>query len=544
MSLSLRVRLSVMMFLEYFIWGAWYVTIGAYVGQRLNFTPAQIGNIYNCTALAAILSPLLVGMVADRFFATERVLAFLHLAGGAFLLAAANAEKYGVFYPLLLAHTLCYMPTLALTNSLSFHHIRDAGKDFPLIRVLGTISWIIAGWTINLLGGEAMTTPKPLYIAAVVSFLMGLYSLTLPHTPPPKAGEHVSWKQALGLDALSLMKDRSFAVFVVGAFLFCIPLTFYFSFVPVYLTQLSISNIPAKMTMGQMSEIFFLLVMPFFFKRLGVKKMLLLGMLAWGTRYILFAGGTNPVVGVGMHADQVVGALTLVGLLYLGIVLHGLCYDFFFVTAYIYTDKKAPEKIRGQAQGFIALVTLGLGMYVGATVSGRVVGAFSFPRVEPKQFEAVADPHAWGVGNYARWIENGEQRFGQTLFLALSKEDLPDRVWAARDLKNDNHVSVLLQAPPAKEGTEVREFSPAKLAEGMEPPFAVVEAMAKGPGGYRFTGRILARPLSELSRPMHRWRTIWLIPAVGSFVIMVLFAAAFRETNGSDSNKREESSVE
>jgi nucleoside transporter len=343
MNTSIRIRLSVMMFLQYFIWGAWYVTMGPYLGGTLNFTGQQIGFAYNSTALAAMISPFFVGMVADRFFPTEKVLALLHVLGGLLLLAAAQATSFQTFYPLLIAHTLCYMPTLALTNSISFHQMSDPGKEFPGIRVLGTISWIAAGFTVGALGAKAITTPAPFYIAAVISVLMGLYCLTLPHTPP-KATGRVTYRDVLGLDALQLMRERSFAIFVVSAFLLCIPLTFYFSFTPTFLGDMNVSNIPAKMTMGQMSEIFFLLVMPWFFVRLGVKYMLIVGMFAWGARYLLFVLGYNTEA---------------LWPLYLGIILHGICYDFFFVTAYIYVDKKAPVAIRAKAQGFIAFVTLG-----------------------------------------------------------------------------------------------------------------------------------------------------------------------------------------
>lgn len=522
MNTGIRLRLSSMMFLEYFIWGAWYVTAGPYLLGILNFSAKEIGLVFSATALAAMISPFFVGMVADRFFATERVLGVLHLLGGLFMLGAAQATSFGVFYPFLLAHTLCYMPTLALTNSISFHQMSDPGKEFPGIRVLGTISWIVAGITIGMLGVEATTTPKPFYAAAVVSMIMGIYCFTLPHTPPSKVGEKVTARDVLGLDALSLMKDRSFTIFVIGAFLFCVPLTFYFSFVPAYLANLSITNIPGKMSMGQMSEIFFLLVMPFFFVRLGVKWMMLVGMLCWGLRYVLFAFGANPALPAGgIHGDQLVGVLAVVGMLYLGILLHGVCYDFFFVTAYIYVDKKAPETIRAKAQGFIAFVTLGAGMFVGANLSGWIVEVNSFPNVEPRQYETITDNSKWAAGNYARWEGESGPQLGQAILL-LRDQEAPESLWV---LRSGVTLEVLDVQP---EDAGAREINLSTLRNGQEPPFAVLESFRRAPeDGYQPTGEFLVKPFESLTRPMPRWKTIWMIPAVGSFIIMILFALFF-----------------
>jgi len=359
--LSVRLKLSAMMFLQYFIWGSWYVTMGTYLG-RLGFAGEQIGLAYSSTAIAAMVSPFFVGLVADRFFATEKVLATLHLAGAALLFYASTLDTFGSFFPALIGYTLCYMPTLALTNSLSFHQMRDPGKEFPGIRVLGTIGWIAAGLTIGFMGVEA--TALPLKIGAAMSVLLGLYCFALPHTPPTKVGGRVTAREVLGLDALALMKERSFAIFVIASFLICIPLTFYYSFTNLFLNELGVWNAAGKMTMGQMSEIFFMLVMPWFFLRLGVKWMMVVGMLAWAVRYVLFAyGNAGP----------------LVWMLYVGILLHGICYDFFFVTGQIYMDKKAPLALRAAAQGFIAFVTLGVGMFIGSWLSGVVVGRYTLP---------------------------------------------------------------------------------------------------------------------------------------------------------------------
>ena len=454
-----------MMFFEYFIWSSWYVTMGPYLGGTLNFTGQQIGFAYNCTALAAILSPFFVGMVADRFFATEKILAVLHILGGLCLFGVAQAKTFGSFYPLLIAHTLCYMPTLALTNSISFAQMRDPGKEFPSIRVLGTISWICAGLTVGwAFGAKSTTTPLPFLMGAVVSIIMGLYCLTLPHTPPKSTGT-VTARDILGLDALQLMKERSFAIFVFAAFLICIPLTFYFSFTPTFLGDNDVTNIPGKMTLGQASEIFFMLVMPWFFARLGVKWMLMVGMLCWAARYLLFLVGYKA----GMAWP-----------FYMGILLHGVCYDFFFVTAYIYVDKKAPETIRAKAQGFIAFVTLGAGMFVGANLSGLVVENYSFPKIEPAKFQQVADVSTWTEGNVARWEADGKSAFGKI------KQITKDAGTATLELYKRQEQGFVL-------GTDTA-----------------------------------TQPLKALSKPLPLWDKIWLLPALGALVILGLFAMMFQ----------------
>jgi nucleoside transporter len=358
MTPTIRAKLSVLMFLQYFVWGAWYVTMGTWLGATLHFSGEQIGLAAGTTALAAMISPFFVGMVADRFLATERILGVLHLAGGAFLFFASTRTTFGPFYVVLLVYALCYMPTLALSNSISFRQMDDPRVEFPPVRVLGTIGWIIAGLVVGTLGVEA--TAQPMRLAAAASIVLGLFSFALPHTPPQKSGR-VTLGDVLGLDALKLLADRSFAVFVLGSFLVCIPLQFYYAFANLFLNELHVTNAAGKMTLGQMSEIFFMLVMPWFFRRLGVKYMLLVGMAAWTARYVLFAVGNNG---------------DLVWMLYAGILLHGICYDFFFVTGQIYVDRKAPGDLRAAAQGFIAFVTLGVGMFIGSWASGRVVDRF------------------------------------------------------------------------------------------------------------------------------------------------------------------------
>lgn len=354
----LRTRLSIMMFLEFFLWGAWYVSMGPYLFA--NGMDGIVGWAYSVGPIAAIVSPFFLGMVADRFFATERVLGVMQLLGGAALCAApwAASQSPNMFIAAILLHMLCYMPTLGLTNTLAFHNMTNAQKQFPLIRVWGTIGWIVANFVISNRTWD--TSPNMFYLAGGSALLMGLFSFTLPHTPPPAKGQPFSSRDALGLDALVLLKDRSFAVFVVCSFLICIPLAAYYALAGQYVGETGFSKIAQTMSYGQMSEIAFMLVMPLFFARLGVKWMLLVGMAAWVLRYGLFA----------QAADEQVRWMVLTGVL-----LHGICYDFFFVTGQIYVDNTASPKIRGQAQGFLVLVTQGLGMFIGAQVIGELVAS-------------------------------------------------------------------------------------------------------------------------------------------------------------------------
>ncbi len=359
MTLKIRFQLSSMMLLQYFVWGSWYVTMGTYLMQTLKFDGTEVGHAYGTFAIAAMISPFFVGMIADKYFATERLLGTLHLIGAVLLFAITQVESFWSFYILLLAYTLCYTPTIALSNSLSFSQLKDPGAEFPSIRVLGTIGWIIAGLVIGFLAIEDQATFFT--IGSAVSAVLGIYCFTMPHVPPKKDQEKKTIAQILGLDALKLFKEKDFAIMIISSVLICIPLMFYYSFTNPFFNETGMTNAAGKMTMGQMSEIIFMLVMPFFFKRLGVKKMILIGMVAWIIRYLLFAYGNNE---------------TLVWMFYLGIILHGICYDFFFVTGQIFVDRRAPESLRSSAQGLITFATYGLGFYIGTVASGKIVDIY------------------------------------------------------------------------------------------------------------------------------------------------------------------------
>ncbi|MDA1121018.1 MAG: nucleoside permease [Bacteroidetes bacterium] len=357
MNKSIFIRLSLMMLLEYFVWGAWYVTMGTFMSEHLGSTGVHIGAAYSALAIATMISPFFVGMIADRYFAAQKIMGSLHLLGALLLFLATQVGDNTAFYWVIMAYALLYMPTIALSNSIAFHQMSDPGRQFPWIRVFGTLGWIIAGLMIGFLGIEK--TPSTFIMAAIVSGILGVFSFLLPNTPPSGGGDAST---ALGIEAFVLFKYKPYLIFFIAAILVCIPLSFYYGFANPFLNDIGMENAASKMTLGQVSEAVFILAIPFLFYRIGVKRMLLLGMSAWILRYVCFAYGT-------LEAN--------LWMLYAGIILHGICYDFFFVTGYMYTEKKAGEKIKNAAQGLFTFATYGVGMMIGTWFSGYTVDVYT-----------------------------------------------------------------------------------------------------------------------------------------------------------------------
>jgi nucleoside transporter len=360
MNLQMKSRLALMMFFEFFIWGSWYVTVGTWLARGLHFPDQQIGVVAGTTAIGAIISPFFIGLIADKLFSTQKVLAVLHGAGAVLLFFASRQEAFGSLYVLVLLYAMAYMPTLALTNSLAFRQMQDPKIEFAPIRVLGTLGWIIAGLIIGTLKVEA--TAMPMRLAAGASLIMAIYCLTLPSTPPLGTSKSFGIRDIFPSEVLGLFRERSFAIFALASFLICIPLQFYYAFTNLFLNEIGVQYAASKMSFGQVSELLCMLLIPWFFRRLGVKYMLVAGMCAWTIRYALFAFG-NPTSGMWM--------------LWIGILLHGICYDFFFVTGQIYIDRKSSAAFRAAAQGTITLITYGAGMFVGSWLSGLIVGYYA-----------------------------------------------------------------------------------------------------------------------------------------------------------------------
>ena len=355
---SISLRLSVMMFLQFFVWGAWFVSLGACLDA--NGLVSIIGAAYGSAPIAAILAPLFLGLVADRFFPSEKVMGVLLLLGGAAMLAVpgfAAMGDGGMVKNLLLAHMLCFMPTLGLGNSIAFTHVSDPSK-FPALRVWGTIGWIVAGLVIGFLGWS--TRLHIFTVAGVAALLLGGVAFFLPSTPPPAKGQALKLSSIFMLDAFKLLARPAFLVFILSSMLICIPLAFYFSTTSIFLTDMGFKQPASSMAIGQMSEIVFMLLIPLFFRKLGVKRMILLGMGAWVLRYSLFACGAPRQVE---------------WMLFLAIALHGICYDFFFVTGFIYADKAAPATARGQVQAMLVFFTQGIGMFIGYRIAGATMTA-------------------------------------------------------------------------------------------------------------------------------------------------------------------------
>ena len=357
MKFSKRFQLSFLFFLEFFIWGGWFVTMGTFLSQEFTASGTQLAMAYETQSIGAIIAPFIIGLIADRYFPAQKILAILHLTGAILLLKVSNSESFSEFYPYIFIYMLIYMPTLALANSVAFHQMKDTSKQFASIRVLGSVGWIVAGLIIGYFSWEGSQTLKyTFYMASGASTLLGLYSFTLPNTPPKlNSDKNISISEILGLDALAMLKDSGFLFFFIASVLICIPLAFYYQHANQFLNEVGMQAAASKMIFGQISEVLFLLLLPIFIRRYGVKKALIVGILAWGVRYLLFAFGDT-------------GANSW--MLIFGIILHGVCYDFFFVSGQIYTDFKAGEKYKSTAQGLITLATYGLGMLIGFRFAG------------------------------------------------------------------------------------------------------------------------------------------------------------------------------
>lgn len=528
-------RLSVMMFLQFFIWGSWYVAAPAYLA-KLGFDGNDFGWTYSVGPIAGIISPFFVGMIADRFFSSERILGVMHLLGAGAMFAALTAMGNEAPSPVLInglffAHMLCYFPTLALTNTLAMHNMTDSEKQFPLIRVFGTIGWIAAGYSVDWMGwGSAR---EMFYLTIGASVLLGLYSFTLPHTPPPSAGKKITARELLGVDAFILLKKPSFLIFMISSFLICIPLAFYYQLALRSLQQTGVADAATKMTYGQTSEILFMVLMPFFFKKLGVKWMLLVGMAAWVLRYGLFAVAAP-------QPDPIIWMMII------GIVLHGICYDFFFVTGQIYTDKTAPSEIRGQAQGMLVLFTLGIGMFIGAQAAGFVEEQLASPeeakalnkevkdldsQIKTKRTELnalLAEQGEESRKTFEEWQTDiakvqGLRKTAQDTVEEIKKLGVEEggefqfgnTAWTELIAKKDADL------PPAERlklvETILEKDAPESLEKPLEIQFQIDEMAAE------------QSTKTEKRLKLLDWQTIWLIPCAMAGVVMVLFFALFRD---------------
>jgi nucleoside transporter len=393
MKTTTRIQLSFMMFLEFFIWGGWFVTMGIFLPSTLNASGAESALAYSTQSWGAIIAPFIIGLIADRYFNAERILGVLHLLGAILMYQMATADNFAVFYPYVLGYMIAYMPTLALVNSVSFNQMSNPATEFSPIRVFGTIGWIIAGLSISYIfkwdSPDAVANGalrNTFLMTGVASLILGIFSFTLPKTPPKGKQEGVTVSGILGLDALKLLKDRNFMVFFVSSVLICIPLAFYYQHAAQFLGEISVENPAGKMTIGQISEVLFMLLLPVFFTRFGFKKTILVGMLAWTIRYFLFSIGD---AGSGVY------------LLLMGIALHGICYDFFFVSGQIYTDSKAGDSVKSAAQGLITLATYGVGMLIGFAIAGQITDSYALAEGGHDWKQIWTFPALFAIGVFA-----------------------------------------------------------------------------------------------------------------------------------------------
>ncbi|NQV75360.1 MAG: MFS transporter [Bacteroidetes bacterium] len=384
MQKQIRIKLSIFMFLQYLIWGSWYVSMASYLSKTLQFSGEQIGLAYGAFAIGAMIAPFFVGLIADRYFASEKILAFLGIFGGLLLFLLPEMTTFGGFYPMLILYCCTYVPTLALGNSVSLHHLENPKRDFPLVKTLSAVGWIAAGLLLSFVFKGELSAIQ-FYVAGTISILFGLFSLTLPHTPPMKTGKDVSLGEILGLDALALLKKPSFAIFILCMFLICIPLYFYFVNMNLYVTELGWEFTAAKMSLAQVSDVIFLILLPIMLSRLGYKKTIFIGIAAWAARYFLLAGSIDSV---SMQNTMIFSA----------ILLHGVCYDFLFIAGQLYVDDEANERMRGAAQGLIAFILWGVGAFVGTNLAGISQAAYTLEKASG----TIA--HDWqGIWIYPAW---------------------------------------------------------------------------------------------------------------------------------------------
>ena len=371
MSFKVSVQLSLLMFFQFFIWGAWFVTMGTFLSQEFNSSGSELSLAYETQSIGAIIAPFIIGLIADKYFAAQKVLGTIHLFGAFLLYNAGISENFSFFYPYILIYMLLYMPTLALANSVAFRQMKDPSKEFAPIRIFGSIGWIIAGLLIGYFSWESLNTLKnTFYMSSFISLILGVYSFTLPNTPPIiEKNKNKTISEIIGLDALKLLNDKAYLVFFIASILICIPLAFYYQHANQFLNEIGMEAAAAKMTLGQISEVLFLSLLPFFIKRFGFKSTLIVGILAWGLRYLLFSLGAD-----GINSWMLI----------LGIVLHGICYDFFFVSGQIYTNLKCKPEYKSSAQGLITLATYGLGMLIGFRIAGYLTDLF-----------VITDGHDW-----------------------------------------------------------------------------------------------------------------------------------------------------
>lgn len=479
---SVQFRLQVMMFLQFFVWGAWFATLGLCLGS--NGLEAFIGKAYETAPIAAIVAPLFLGLVADRFFASEKVMGVLFLIAGVLMCMAPDYVETGntdVLYWLFLGHLLCYMPTLGLSNTVAFTNIADQ-NEFPKIRVWGTIGWIVAGLVVGFAGWSA--TPKIMWVAGIASLVMGAYSFVLPHTPPPAKGKPADIRTIFMLDAFQMLRSIPFAIFMLCSTLICIPLAYYYGFTSNLLGQVGYEAAASTMTLGQMSEIFFMILIPFFFRRLGVKWMIMVGMAAWAIRYVLFAFGAP---------DQVYWMILI------AILLHGVCYDFFFVTGFMYTDQKAGADVRGQAQSMLVFFTQGIGMFIGYRVAGPLFGST--------------------VTNYAALDLDMKVSRAQQLLASAEAGTTSSALQQA--------IAAADAAIAGGEGEAIGEAG-RQLTEAMS-AMPGVEAPSFGEQLMQmFTAKIPDGVDQQLlADTMQQWKEFWLVPAGMAAAILLLFALTF-----------------